>query len=337
MQSLFIRHKICQKYSYARDFLKFSLFNALKCQTFWNPQNIPIISEQLIKLYNKTLELQVFYLSPLEECSLKHIFEILNYFYFFKMIKERPSFFDLEDNENEHKLLNQFDLLSKKISDYCYSILKICLIELFRLYEYLKKADSKNTFVILLQTQLETFFIFPLKNIQITSNSIKNVGGSLNKIDFELIEKYNHLNYSDYLELKNKILDINRLIFYNFKICFEIKDKCENYNIIMKKILITNNRKSEGVDSFLYMALSLQSIESSFFFSKSSYLNIFVENDFENLIPRKIQIEKRYDIVNYLLNFGAKPDILTNNDEKSDSFLNYSLFENNFFSNMLQR
>ena len=331
MQGLYIKHKICNKYKFARDILKFNLFKQLRCETFWNPREIPVIKEQLIQIYIKTLELQVFYLAPLEENTIAHIFEILDYFYFFKLLEQRPERY-IEVSINNENLVNQFESFSEKISVYCLAVLKVCLCELFRVYEYLKASVKQNNFSILLITQLENNFILPLKNI---ANQLSFFDSNFQKykyhLDTELVSKYADLDYTGYTDIKCRINDICRLIFFNLKLCFKNKYLTLDYKNIMRTLIFANNKNANYSDSFLFLSLGLDSFQRYFNYAKTSDFNNFTHVDLEYTINLKTRVANRFELSEFLLNLGANANIFTSHDNCNNSFLNFSLFENYFY------
>jgi hypothetical protein len=332
MQGLYIKHKICSKYKYARDILKFSLFNLLKCETFWNPREIPVLKEQLIKIYIKTLELQVFYLTPLESCTIAHIYEILNYFYFFKLLEQRPERYNEVFSINNENLINQFERFSDKLSVYCLAILKVCLCELFRTYEYLKASVEQNNLSILLISQLENNFIIPLKNIaHLLSFFDSNFQKYKYHLEPDLVSNYTNIDYNDYLDIKCKINDINRLIFFNLKLCFKNQYNTLDYKNIMRALIVANNKNTNYSDSFLFLSLGLDNFERYFYYSKANDFNNFTHDDLEYTINLKTRVANRYELSKFLLNLGANANIFTSFDNCNNTFLNFSLFENCFY------
>ncbi len=334
MQGLYIKHKICNKYNFARDILKFSLFKQLRCYTFWDPREFPVIKEQLIQIYIKTLELQVFYLAPLEENTIAHIYEILDYFYFFKLLEQRPERY-IEFSMNNENLVNQFERFSEKISVYCLTILKVCLCELFRVYEYLKASVKQNNFSILLISQLEHNFILPLKNIAIQLSFFDSNFQKYNyHLETELVSKFADLDYTGYMDIKCRINDISRLIFFNLKLCFKNKDLTLDYKNIMRALIFANNKNTNYSDSFLFLSLGLDSFQRYFNYSKTNDFNNFTHVDLEYTINLKTRVANRFELSEFLLNLGANANILTSHDNCNNSFLNFSLFENYFYNRL---
>ena len=310
MQCLYIINKISQKYKFARGFADFNLYKFLRFRPFEFEHTNHEISPKLITVYLKMLELQVFYLPPLELSTFENTYAILNYIFYFKNLNESDKWGQLGES---------------KVGEICLKILKICLFDIYKMYESIKNLKNANNFALLLCNSIEVFYINPfIKNYK----EIFYFSNLKDKNYFDTSEMKNNivfsLNYYDYENIKKKIHDVNMLIFYNFRICFQNLSNVENFNKIVHKIIYANNINANFESSFLYMALRGKSFEMDFYSSPSKFTidDFFLLNGCVN-----------FELVKFFLNTGANPDVFVDLTSKN-TFLNYFVFENKYFNSL---
>ena len=131
MQCLYIINKKSQKYKFARGFADFNLYKFLRFRPFEFEHTNHEISPKLITVYLKMLELQVFYLPPLELSTFENTYAILNYIFYFKNLNESDKWGQLGES---------------KVGEICLKILKICLFDIYKMYESIKNLKNANNF-----------------------------------------------------------------------------------------------------------------------------------------------------------------------------------------------